>query len=322
MDVLYEPREKKRRRHPIRHAIVKLVLVLMLLAVVLTAATVGLLYVAPVSLFMLDPAEDLSIASDLPVTRMNVLLLGVDSLSYGQQRSDSMMVLSVGSDGVALTSLMRDMLVDIPGYGEQKLNAAYAHGGASLVMRTVNQTFSMNVARYVRVDYQGFVRVVDALGGVNVTITEEERDKINSLLSGAKQTLQEHGYLATELTGFGEDTALNGLQALAYARIRKLDSDFNRTGRQRQLIEAIWKKLRTQCVNLKVVDGLMKALREDVETNLSWPEMVSLGLKALGAGKIDMHRLPSDGYYADDGSRLTIDAAANAALFRQWIYGR
>ena len=70
MDVLYEPREKKRRRHPVRHALIKLVLVLVLLAVILAAATVGLLYVAPVSLFMLDPAEDLSIASDLSLYRI------------------------------------------------------------------------------------------------------------------------------------------------------------------------------------------------------------------------------------------------------------
>ncbi|MDO4355151.1 MAG: LCP family protein [Clostridia bacterium] len=319
--MLYEPREKKKRRHPVRHALIKALVALILLVALLVVAAAGLLYVAPVSVFMLDPAEDLSIASDLPVTRMNILLLGVDFLNYGQQRSDSMMVLSVGSDGVALTSLMRDMVVEIPGYGQQKLNAAFAHGGSALAMQTVNQALSLNVARYVQVDYLGFVHLVDALGGVNVTITEAERDRINEILNDAKQVLQEHGYLVTELSGFGEDTELNGLQSLAYARIRKLDSDYNRTGRQRQLIEAMWKKLRAQGVNLRVINGLKQVLQEDVQTNLSWAEIVSLGLKALGASHIDMHRLPAEGYYEDDGSELTFDAAANATLFRQWVYG-
>lgn len=319
--MLYEPRPKKKRRHPVRHALVKALVILLLSAVLLTGAAAGLLYLAPVSVFMLDPAEDLSIASDLPVSRMNILLLGVDTLSYGQQRSDSMMVLSVGADGVTLTSLMRDMVVDIPGHSRQKLNAAFAYGGPTLTMQTVNQALSLNVARYVQVDYLGFVHLVDALDGVNVTITEAERNRINEILNDHKQLLQEHGYLVTELSAYGEDTELNGLQALAYARIRKLDSDFNRTGRQRQLIEAMWKKLRAQGVNLRVIDGLKRVLREDVQTNLRWPEIVSLGLKVLGASQIDMHRLPADGYYEDDGSELTFDAAANAALFRQWVYG-
>lgn len=319
--MLYEPRIRKKRRHPVRRALILGILSLALLAVLLAGAALGLLYIAPVSVFMLDPAEDLSIASDLPVTRMNILLLGVDSLSGGSQRSDSMMLLSIGSDGVALTSLMRDMIVDIPGYGQEKLNAAFAHGGAELALRTVNQTFSMNATRYVQVDFLGFVHMVDALGGISVTITREERDKINELLTRYEATLQAHGYLASPVTEYGEDTPLNGVQALAYARTRKLDSDYNRTGRQRQLIEAMWKKVREQGPNFHVIEGLQTVLREDVQTNLSLPEMISLGLKALSSSGIAMHRLPAEGYYEDDSSTLTIDAPANAAILRQWIYG-
>lgn len=318
--MMYEPRKKKRRRHPVRWAMIKFVFALLLIAALAAGTLAGALYIAPMSVFMLDPGRELSINSELPVSHMNVLLLGVDAENNGQ-RSDTMMLLSVGNGDMLLTSLMRDMVVDIPGHGSAKLNAAYAHGGADLAMQTVNEALRMNVCKYVQVDYLGLVHAVDALGGVNVTITEAERDKINQLVADRQAVLERDGYWIKPLEQFGEDTLLCGIQALAYSRIRKLDSDYNRTGRQRQIIEAMWKKLRTDGLNVQSVVGLWQVLREDVQTNLSWLEIAALGMKALRAGGIEMHRLPADGTYTDDGSALHIDAQANANVLWQWIYG-
>lgn len=317
---IYETREKKPRRHPVRWALIKFFARLIFAVVTILALIVGALYVAPISLFMLDPGEDLAINGSLPVTHMNVLLLGVDSENYGQ-RSDSMMILSVGEDKMVLTSLMRDMLVEIPGYGQQKINAAHAHGGTKLAVQTVNGAFEMNISKYVRVDYLALVHAVDALGGVDVTITQEERDKINELVAANNDRLTADGYFISPLTSYGENTRLCGVQALAYSRIRKLDSDYNRTGRQRQVIEAMWKRLRTRELSITLVMDLWQVVREDVDTNLTWPEIAMLGLKAIRTDGIEMHRLPAEGTYTDDGSSLKIDPAGNAAALFGWIYG-
>lgn len=318
--MMYEPRKKKRRRHPVRWAMLKFVFTLLLIAALALGTLAGALYIAPMSVFLLDPGRELSINAQLPVSHMNVLLLGVDAENNGQ-RSDSMMILSVGNGDMALTSLMRDMVVDIPGHGSEKLNAAYAHGGADLAMQTVNESLQMNICKYVQVDYLGLVHAVDALGGINVSITEAERDKINQLVADRQAVLEQDGYWIQPLTAYGEDTLLNGIQALAYSRIRKLDSDYNRTGRQRQVIEAMWKKLRTGGVSVQLIADMLDVLRDDVQTNLTWIELLGIGMKALRADGIEMHRLPAEGTYEDDGSALHIDAAVNANVLWQWIYG-
>lgn len=317
---IYETRKKKPRRHPVRWALIRFFCKLLFTLVLIAALVVGALYIAPVSLFMLDPGEQLNINSALPLSHMNVLLLGVDNENFGQ-RSDSMLILSVGAEEMLLTSLMRDMMVDVPGYGRQKLNAAHAHGGTSLALQTVNSTFEMNISKYVKVDYIALVHAVDALGGVDVSITMEERDKINELIEAREDTLNADGYFIQLLSDFGENTRLCGVQALAYSRIRKLDSDYNRTGRQRQVIEAMWNRLRSSGFSLKLATDLYRVMQEDVDTNLNWLEMAALGMKALRAGGIEMHRLPAEGAYTDDGSSLQIDADANAAALFNWIYG-
>ena len=123
----------------------KLVVLVLLLAVVA--------YALPPGLFNVEPEADLGIASGLPDSHVNILVLGVDADRGAGQRSDTMMVLSVGYRSLKLTSILRDTMVDIDGHGRGKINGAYAYGGAELAMRTVNQTFQMNITKYVVVDY-------------------------------------------------------------------------------------------------------------------------------------------------------------------------
>lgn len=320
--MIYEERKKKKkkRRHPFRRALIKAFFSLILTAAMLLGIVAGGMYLAPVSLLLLDPQQELYIHPELPVSHMNVLLLGADGENYGQ-RSDSMMVLSMGDGEMALTSLMRDMVVQIPGHSKTKLNAAYAYGGAVLTMQTVNRNFDMNISKYVQVDYLGLVHAVDALNGVYVQITQQERDKINALVANKEDRLQADGYFISPLTEYGERTLLNGVQTLAYTRIRKLDSDYNRTGRQRQVLQAMWDRLRDGGLSPAQAIELWNVVRKDVDTNLTWPEIMMLGIKALKAGHIDMHRLPATGTFTDDGSKLTIDVQANTEQLHRWIYG-
>lgn len=111
------------------------------------------------------------------------------------------------------------------------------------------------------------------------------------------------------------------MQALGYARIRKLDSDFMRTSRQRRVVQAALTALRGRLYDPRVYVRLADVLFNTMETNMGAVEIVSLGMKALVGGEIEQMRLPADGTYEDNGSSIFIDEAANAQALREFIYG-
>ena len=163
------------------------------------------------------------------------------------------MVLSVGYQSLKLASILRDTVVDIDGHGRGKINGAYAYGGAELAMRTVNQTFGLNITKYVVVDYLTIARLVDAVGGVDIVISQAEMGQINANnanYAGSTVIAEDLGYMPAPVRTYSEDgetpVHLDGLQALGYARIRKLDSDFMRTSRQRRVVQAALTALRSQ----------------------------------------------------------------------------
>ena len=298
----------------------KLVVLVLLLAVVA--------YALPPGLFNVEPEADLGIASGLPDSHVNILVLGVDADRGAGQRSDTMMVLSVGYRSLKLTSILRDTMVDIDGHGRGKINGAYAYGGAELAMRTVNQTFQMNITKYVVVDYLTIARLVDAVGGVDIVISKAEMEQINAnnaRYAGSTAVAADLGYMPAPVREYSEDgetpVHLDGLQAVGYARIRKLDSDFVRTSRQRRVVQAVMTALRGQLYNPLVYARIVDVLCNNLETNMNAVEIASLGMKALVCGEIEQMRLPVDGTYDDNGSSITIDASANAQALREFIYG-
>lgn len=325
----YEPyskkkkqRRRRRRRGGCLFMLLRPILRLIAVGLALAIAAAAGLYYLPVGLFMIERGGELSPTDGLPTSPLNVLLLGVDTLSDGGQRSDTMMIVSVDRSGLKLTSLQRDLMAQIPGYGAEKINAAYAHGGAELAVQTVNQTFQTNILRYAVVDFTAVVRMVDALGGIEIDITEAEMVHINKNVRLSGRVFAPLGYTATELTVYGEGTHLDGLQALAYARIRKLDSDFMRTSRQRAVIRAILEKIGASLWHPARLVRFVQTALDGVETNLSTLEILSLGEKALLSGSIESLRLPANGTFDDDGSALTMtDESANIEKLREFLYG-
>ena len=302
-------------------------LVALLLVLLLLAA--GALYALPVALMNVEPANmDLSLTDGLPGSRVNVLLLGLDALNEGQQRSDAIMIASFGYDGVRLTSLMRDTMVDIPGQGRHKLNAAYSLGGPEMAMRTVNEAFQLNITNYVAVDFRTLVDLVDAVGGVDVEIEDKELTYLNryayhTYRSITKIDPEKYAHYASSQpetrTGL---LRLNGLFATGYTRIRYCDSDYVRTSRQREVFAAVLKRFRECCWNPLVYARLWKVATQSVQTNLSVPELISLGEKALVSGKVETFRAPADAYMRDDGSSIEItDAQGNVRSVHEFIYG-
>lgn len=258
----------------------------------------------------------------------NILLIGNDSRSQDDEgRSDAMILLSVSNKTktVQMISLLRDMYVEIPGHGGNRLNAAYAFGGPELLLETVRQNLGIEVNRYVVVNFQAFANLVDAAGGVDLELTNEEVQWVNAYLNEYNMLRNmpiDTDYLDTSLSGM---IHLNGPQALAYSRNRYIGTDFGRTERQRKVLSAVIKKLPLAAVtNMKeLIDGLFPNLT----TNLTKGECLQLSLQA---GKVAVYELvqssvPAGGTYSNASIRgmavLQVDFEANKKILREQIYG-
>ena len=319
----YRKKPKRRRQRRsfgewLLQSLLKLIALILIVAILCAAV----MYALPPMFFAVEPeGKDLSLTDGLPGSCVNVLLLGTDVLSKNSQRSDAMIIASVGYGRLKLTSVLRDTYVEIPGHGMGKLNAAFAYGGADLAMKTLNQNFGLNIMHYAQVDFVALVKVVDAIGGVEINLTDAEVERLNSTILDARRVFKPLGYVATPVTQSGENIHVDGLQALAYARIRKIDSDFVRASRQRILLNAMLKKLRDNLWNPVMLTRLIRTILESVNTNMSPAQMLSLGEKALLAGTSEQMRLPVDGTYVDDGSKLTVtNRTANRDAFIRFVY--
>ena len=170
----------------------------------------------------------------------SLLLIGVDTDGQGiTGRSDTMVlaVVNTRERTVRLVSFLRDLYVRIPGRGNNRLNAAYAFGGPELLVRTLAQTFGVQADGYLAVDFGLMARLVDAIGGIEMYVSPEELSPLNGIL-GYYNYL--HGAPESEgMLGQPGNVRLTGLQAMSYARIRKLDSDFGRAQRQQKTLAAI-----------------------------------------------------------------------------------
>ena len=316
-------RQPRRRRKTLGAWLAGALLRLFALALAIVLVGGAVLYFLPVSLLAVEPeGVALSLTDGLPEDVANVLLLGLDATHENTRRSDSIIIASIGRGRLHLTSVLRDTLLSIPDHGTGKLNAAYAYGGPWLVMRALNENLRLNIVHSVAVDYVALVRIVDALGGVDIEISQAEMEKINRDINANRPRWQALGYTAGDLTDWGGNTHLNGLQALTYARIRKLDSDFVRASRQRALLSALLTRLRGSLWNPVRMFRLAQALLQAAVTDMNPFQLLSLGEKALASGVTGSLRLPADGSYADDGSSLQItDMQANIAALQLAVYG-
>ena len=258
---------------------------------------------------------------------INILLIGNDSREAGTDgRSDAMILLSLSkkTKTVHLTSLLRDMYVEIPGRGENRLNAAYAFGGPELLMETLEKNLDIHVNRYVLVNFQAFAKVVDAVGGVDLELTAKEIEYVNGYLV-------EYNMLEgrPEGTDYMKQTEggmvhLNGPQALAYCRNRLIGTDFGRTERQRKVIMAIIEKAPTALLTnfTELVDSILPNLT----TNLTEKECRSLTLQVPAALRYEIVQgsIPIEGSYRNakiNGmSVLEVDFEANKNYLRESLY--
>ncbi|MBQ8506376.1 MAG: LCP family protein [Clostridia bacterium] len=322
---------RRRRRRSCLGWLLGALLKLVALALVLVVLAAALLYVVPPSFLNIAPQDtELSITDGLPGSRVNILLLGLDYLQEESQRSDSMIIASIGDGSVRLASILRDTMVEIPGKeGLHKINSAYSAGGAEMAMRVVNETFDLNITNYVAIDLKTMVDLVDAVGGIEVEIEAEELEQLNKYayntykkISTENPEKYAHYLSSTAITETGK-LHLNGLFATSFSRIRKVGSDYARTERQREVIGAVLEKIKAQLTQPEMYVKLFNVYRESVMTNMSLPELISVAEKALLADGFETSRFPTAQCLLDDGSSIQItDAAGNVQAMHGFLYGK
>ena len=241
-----------------------------------------------------------------PVTGLSgvysLLLIGVDTDRAGVTgRSDTMVlaVFNTRQQTLKLISFMRDMYVRIPGKGHSRLNAAYVYGGPDLLVKTINENFSVSIDGYLAVDFGLMAQLVDAIGGIDIMVLPEELKPLNGILQyyHFQRGMPEDAGLLQE-SGL---VHLTGEQAMSYARIRKIDSDFMRVERQQKVLAVIYQKLLT--LDPSVLHDCVKRFAMEVKTNVTLSEALDLSLKVLSVKQYEVGtlRIP-----IDKGSKSTI----------------
>lgn len=298
-----------------------------LLTIYIIYSILAILCISKVDTVQLDRAYSNSNATLNSAMVKNILLIGTDGRTAEDHgRSDSMVLLSINykSSTITMTSFMRDMYVSIPEYYDDKLNASYSHGGASLLLDTIENNFNISIDDCIIVDFSSFIKIVDAIGGVNITVSDSEATEINNILISEVNSIAGDERNSDLLTSGGE-YLLNGKQALSYSRIRYVgNADFERTQRQRTVIDAIIKRVKTP--NLFRVFNFANTTASQITTNINALEMYGLSLQVPYLLTFDLvqQRIPADDtwYYDDiDGqSVIVVDFEQNTKYLSDTIY--
>ena len=228
----------------------------------------------------------------------HLLIIGVDTNKQGiTWRSDTMVlaILNTRQKSVKLISFMRDLYVKIPGRGHNRLNAAYVYGGPDLLIKTIHQVFQVGVDGYLAVDFDLMARLIDSIGGIEMTVSEREFESLNAILSYYNR-LNDRPSDEGMLLSSGK-VLLTGHQAMAYSRIRKMDSDFERVKRQQNTLRAVFNKI--LAMDTERMGELVTQFATQVKTNVSLLEAFELIALVcqMDEVQIDSLTIPVSGAY-------------------------
>ncbi len=265
LDMLSDKKTKKKRKkhNPI---LVLLLIVLMLCGGVWNGYTVT-------GMLLPDPHEGLSEEQKEMLNNINILVLGCDEREgENQARADVIIVATIRPEDkeISLFSIPRDTRVAIEGHGKDKINHAMAFGGIPLITDATEHLLGIEIDHAVKVNFDGFINVIDALGGVNINVPEKMYKPLEAIdLLPGYQTL------------YGED-------ALAFVRWRGDGTgDYGRIARQQQFIAALTEKVKT--MNVKQALGVLDAVMDSIETDMSVREMTSYATNLIGLNSEKVH---------------------------------
>ena len=256
---------KDKENKPKKHSKLKVFLVILLVIVILfgIGAAVGLGFInSKLDKINYENIDENTIEVTEGVKEnlseyRNIVLFGIDDADGYTGRSDCIIIFSINetTKDVKMTSIYRDTYVEVPNHGYTKINHAYAYGGAALAMSTINRNLDLDITEYVTINFQVVKDVVDAVGGVKIKVTSAEASQIPGIASAGTYTL-------------------NGEQALAYGRIRKIDTDYQRTERMRTVISAVFSKVKTMSVS--EMNKLADEILPEIHTNITKSEITEV----------------------------------------------
>ena len=263
----------------------------------------------------------------IPISKdvYNILLIGSDTRESGEVgRSDAMILVSINqkTQTIYLTSFLRDCYVSIPGYGNTRLNHAFAYGGPDLLEKTLEQNFKVHVDRYVAVDFFSFMDVIDTLGGVYINVSEDEQKVTNNYIWSMNKLMDED-WSSDYLWSSGWQK-LNGKQALCYARNRYTGNDYERTARQRAIINQIIDGA-MQASPATLVD-LAQVILPQVTTDMTKSEILgyAANVAAYLGYDIQQQQIPTSGTYSSATisgmSVISLDLDANIKYLQGTVY--
>lgn len=269
-----------------------------------------------------DDNTDLGIADSVwkDENVINIALFGVDSRKdINEGRSDAILVASFDAEHhkVKVVSIMRDSQVKVEGYGNTKITHAYAYGGAPLAIKTLNKNFDLNIKDYISVNFYQLADVIDAVGGLELEITEAERKNMNFYIKEAADAVGKK-YETIKKPG---RQLLTGEQVVAYARIRYVgNSDFTRTERQREVIEKVFQKV----LDISVIryPALLNTVLPMIETSMSNTDILGIASRVvmLSTPTFEQGRFPLDGKYRSGGGNLIYDLEEAAEKLHRFFY--
>jgi len=256
-----------------------------------------------------------------------LLIIGVDTDSLSVRgRSDTMVVavFDVQHSSLKLISFMRDLYVQIPRIGKSRLNASFANGGPKLLIETLKKNFGVEVDGYIAVNFSSMIKLVDSIGGIEIEVLQEELKPLNGILeyyNYQRDLPEKQGRL--DKAGFKR---LTGLQAMSYARIRKIDSDYERIGRQQRVLMAILNRIRSLEIS-KILEIIAENI-ELVDTNITMSDAIKLAGDMLEIESLNTRylRVPVKNAFANkqiDGTYYVVpNINKNKKAIEEFIYDK
>lgn len=235
----------------------------------------------------------------------NIALLGLDAqdATFTNSRSDCIMIISINNDTkeVKIVSVYRDTYLNIDGHGLDKVTHAYAFGKAPLALSAINKNLDLDITEYVTIDFDSVINIVDAMGGVEITVTSAEASQIPGISAAGTYNL-------------------TGTQALAYGRIRKIDTDYARTERMRNVVIKVFEKAKK--LSLTQLNSLIDQLLPEVTTNISQTEILSYASKIGGYNVTDSFGWPYEvrGYNGVVWYAAPVNLEANVKKLHEQLF--
>ncbi len=252
---------------------------------------------------------------------VNIILVGQDRREgQGRQRSDAMILCTINKSTktITLTSFLRDMYVTIPNYYRDRINTAYQLGGFKTLNATLEHNFGIRADHCVEVDFSGFRDIINVLGGVDVELTQAEADYLNKRGNWGTDQGTFDWHLVAGVNH------LDGDQALAYSRIRALDSDWGRTNRQRVVLNALLQKAKT--MDLGQINDFINEVIPMIATDMTPSQITGYALDLLpmlSGATIKSQTIPAAGtwQYATikGASVITVNFEKNQQVLRDTI---